>query len=165
MSFIRTVDADGNPIVPEPEQLPDAEPLPEPRQKAQPEPGTVEPMTQKQADALNTFLAKAEREKMSPIDTMFGARDLMRRHKINDGIRKRVLTNMIKTEYLDPDKEFNKKQAATALNILLGTPKQAAAEEVEAWRQAETGKTAENTDYSAEEQEIADVGSSDPGQY
>ncbi len=165
MSFIRTIDADGKPIVREPQPEPMPETKPEARKKAQPEPGTVEPMTQKQADALNAFLEKAEREKMTAIDTLIGARNLMRRHKINDGIKNRVLTNMVKTEYLDPDSDFTKKQAATALNILLGTPKQAAAAEVEAWKQGETGKPAGNADFTAEEQEISDNGSSDPGQY
>ena len=155
MSFIRTVDADGNPIMPEPKI----------RQKRQPAKETIEPMTQKQADTLNAFLAKAERKRMSSIDTLIGARNLMRRQKINDGIKKRVLTNMVKREYQDPDRDFTKKQAATALNILLGTPKQAAAAEVEAWKQGETGKPAGNANFTAEEQEISDNDSSDPGQY
>ena len=165
MSFIRTVDADGNPIMPEPEQLPDAEPLPEARQKAQPEPGTVEPMTQKQANALNAFLARAEREDMAPTDLLIEARNLMRREKINDGIRKRVLMNMIRTEYMDPDRDFTGKQAVTALNMLIGTPKKAAAAQVDSWKHGETGKAAEEAAGMAEEQEISDNGSSDPGQY
>ena len=155
MSFIRTVDADGNPIAPEPKI----------RRKRKQTRETIEPMTWEQADALNAFLAKAEREKMTFNDTLIGARNLMRRQKINDGIKKRVLTYMVKTEYLDPNKDFTKKQAAAALNILLGTPKQAAAEVVEAWKTGETGKTATNADYTTEEQEYSDNGSSEPGQY
>ncbi len=155
MSFIRTVDADGNPILPEPKI----------KRKRKHTKETIEPMTWEQADALNNFLAEAERERMTFHDTLIGVRNLMRRQKINDGIKKRVLTYMVKTEYLDPNKDFTQKQAAAALNILLGTPKQAAAAEVVGWKPGRTGKPAMNADFTAEEQEFSNSGSSEPGLY